>query len=86
VKIAESESCTDIIEIPLETDGNQLLVSNIQAQFPSCFGLRYRNPANLKSWRGIRRLGNVFLPPLKGWGDIVYIIVSNQEIKNGKKL
>ena len=61
----------DVIEIPSEEDGT-LLLSTIQAQFPSTTGLRYKNE---DSWRGIRISHGILFPPPEGWSESTYYVV-----------
>ncbi len=71
--MAEDEYSKDVIEIPSEDDGT-LLLSTLQAQFPSTSGLRYKNEER-DSWRGVRLSNGVLQPPPEGWGASIFYIV-----------
>ena len=64
------------MELPIEKNGS-ILLSTIQAQFPSAMGLRFKVSAGL--WRGVRIRDNVLDPPFDGWGDHRYVITTPQQ-------
>ena len=77
VKIAQQESSDDIMELPREKEGT-ILLSTIQAQFPSAIGLKYKSSSG--GWRGIRAVDNVLDPPFGGWGETTYFITQSGEL------
>jgi len=78
VCIAPKDGSDDIMELPREKDGTVLL-STVQAQFPSAIGLKYKSSSG--GWRGIRAENNVLDPPYGGWGDGIYIITESDALK-----
>ena len=77
VRVAEDEHVPeDAIELPSDEDGT-ILLSTIQAQFPGSTGLRFRNEET-QTWRGVRLADGVLYPPVNGWGNTLYIVVSNK--------
>jgi len=78
VKISKDGSDDDIMELPREKDGTVLL-STVQAQYPSAIGLKYKSSSG--GWRGIRAENNVLDPPHGGWGEDVYIITESDALK-----
>jgi len=71
-------SSDDYMELPREAGGTVLL-STIQAQFPTAIGLKYKSSSG--GWRGIRAENNVLDPPHGGWGDTIYIITESDALK-----
>lgn len=81
VQVAEEEG-EEPIELPTEEDGT-LLLSTVQAQFPGCCGLKYRNEET-KVVRGIRSNEGRLYPPSSsdnGWGSLIYFCVFPKENK-----
>lgn len=77
IRVAEDEHVPeDAIELPSDEDGT-ILLSTIQAQFPGSTGLRFRNEET-QTWRGVRLADGVLYPPVSGWGNALYIVVSNK--------
>lgn len=77
VKISKGDS-DEFMELPREKDGTVLL-STVQAQYPSAIGLKYKSSSG--GWRGIRAENNVLDPPFGGWGEDVYIITESDALK-----
>ena len=75
VKVTEQGS-DDFMELPREKDGTVLL-STVQAQYPSAIGLKYKSASG--GWRGIRAEDNVLDPPFGGWGENLYFITQSGE-------
>ena len=71
ILVGDDEDSDLFMELPTENNGS-ILLSTIQAQFPSAIGLRFKGSAGL--WRGVRILDNVLDPPFDGWGDNQYVI------------
>lgn len=71
IKVGDDEESDDCMELPTECDGT-ILLSTIQAQYPSAIGLKYRNESG--GWRGMRLSDNRLDPPLEGWGNNDYIV------------
>merc|ERR1712080_281887 len=78
VSIATKDGTDDAMELPREKDGT-LLLSTVQAQFPSAVGLKYKSSSG--GWRGIRAENNVLDPPHGGWGEGVYVITESDALK-----
>jgi len=78
VLIAEKEGSDDYMELPRETD-DTVLLSTIQAQFPSAIGLKYKSSSG--AWRGIRANDNILDPPYGGWGETIYLITESDALK-----
>merc|ERR1712080_724638 len=78
INVVAKDGSDDIMELPREKDGTVLL-STVQAQFPSAIGLKYKSPSG--GWRGIRVENNVLHAPHGGWGDAVYIITESESLK-----
>lgn len=73
ISLLEDSLHADVIELPIEDDFS-LLMSTLQAQFPTSTGLKYPNPES-GAWRGVRMTDNSLHPPHEGWGDNIYIVV-----------
>lgn len=83
IKVGDEDSC-EFMELPTECDGT-ILLSTIQAQFPSAIGLRYKTESG--GWRGMRLAENCLDPPLEGWGENEYFVTYNkQDSVNKRKL
>lgn len=79
ISVAAKEGIMDdIMELPRENDGTVLL-STVEAQFPSAVGLKYRSSSG--GWRGIRAENNVLDPPHGGWGERIYIVTESDKLK-----
>jgi len=68
----------DIMELPIENDGSVLL-STLQAQFPTAIGLKYKSSTG--GWRGVRAVDNVLDAPHEGWEDIIFCITESSVLK-----
>ena len=81
VKVSDDEQSEEnVMELPTEKDGT-IILSTVQAQFPSALGLKYKSSAT-GAWRGIRLSDNVLDPPFEGWGSAVYYITIPKTGKN----
>ena len=74
VNIASKVDDDEFMELPHENDGS-LLLSTIQAQFPTAIGLKYKSSSG--GWRGIRAEENILSPPSDGWGNVVYVVTES---------
>jgi len=68
----------DVMELPQEADGTVLL-STVQAQFPSAVGLKFKSSTG--GWRGIRADSNILAAPSGGWGTRTYIVTESDALK-----
>ena len=64
----------DVMELPQEADGTVLL-STVQAQFPSAVGLKFKSSTG--GWRGIRAENNVLAAPNGGWATRTYVVTES---------
>ena len=78
INVALKVDSEDTMELPREKNGTVLL-STIQAQFPTAIGLKYRSTSG--GWRGIRAEHNVLTPPSGGWGEDLYIVNESDSLK-----
>jgi len=78
INVASKIDSDDTMELPREKD-DTVLLSTIQAQFPSAVGLKYRSSSG--GWRGIRAEDNVLTPPSGGWGEDLYIVTESNVMK-----
>jgi len=78
VRVAEKVGCEDFMELPQEEDGT-ILLSTVQAQFPSAIGLKYRGESG--GWRGLKAADNILHAPHEGWGDITFYITESNVMK-----
>jgi len=78
VNIASKVDDDEFMELPHENDGS-LLLSTIQAQFPTAIGLKYKSSSG--GWRGIRAEENILSPPSDGWGNVVYVVTESAALK-----
>lgn len=78
MNVAAKVGSDDVMELPHEKDST-ILLSTIQAQFPSAIGLKYKSSSG--GWRGIRAENNILSPPCEGWGDDVYIVTESDALK-----
>ena len=69
IKVGDEEDDTEFMELPTENDGS-ILLSTIQAQFPSAIGLRFLSSSG--SLRGVKISENVIYPPFDGWNERLY--------------
>jgi len=68
----------DVMELPQEADGTVLL-STVQAQFPSAVGLKFKSSTG--GWRGIRAENNVLAAPNGGWATRTYVVTESDALK-----
>lgn len=73
VRIRESLDSEDVVELPTEANGT-IQLTTLTAQYADAIGLRFKSSTG--GWRGIRVNGSVMDPPLEGWGDGDYYIVT----------
>jgi len=78
VRVAEKVGSEDFLELPQEDDGN-LLLSTIQAQYPSAIGLKYKGESG--GWRGLKAADNILHAPHEGWGDATFYITESNVMK-----
>merc|ERR1712013_26420 len=68
----------DVMELHQEADGTVLL-STVQAQFPSAVGLKFKSSTG--GWRGIRAENNVLAAPNGGWATRTYVVTESDALK-----
>eukprot|EP00794_Sanderia_malayensis_P014939 gene14939-16480_t len=83
IQVIDDEHTKDLVEIPSEDNGT-LLLSTVQAQFPSTTGLRYKSEVS-DSWRGVRISDGVLHPPPEGWGTSIFYVVRPKTDTSSKR-
>merc|ERR1712002_926457 len=66
------------MEFPKE-DNSTILVSTLQAQFPSAIGLKYRGSSG--AWRALRAVDGVLEAPKDGWANRIYCLTIDESSK-----